>query len=244
MNNTTDDSDTESAYFTSDETSVPPPHLPASDASNQLDLSTKPHLKTSHGQYHDSDEQFIAHAVESSFSEPSITTESDTSPAQASFPWHEIDACGIPRDMFAVKDDNTVQCRQCKKKFASFKGFNQHFHKSPLHSTPTTAGLPPSLVRNNQLINEYSGLNPAIPVFTPRTSVAAATATDEDVFVYPGVSSRFDCSTCNLHFTDASALHEHNVTQKRQHPYYCQHCFRDFGGPAVMQQVMMRMLLV
>lgn len=244
-----DNSENESAYFTSEETSVPPPG--PSKESDQVPLAKFGRLtlseNTSHGAQPPAastipqSARIVLPALESAPSRSSSRASSSRH-SRVSLPWDDILNSDIPRDIYETSDNGGIRCLICAKWLNNFRDFKRHYEMSQMHLQHRSNSSSLSLRDENQggpppLVRVAS---PGIP--TARQNMQArfdgiSTASHHSNHLIPRQQRNYPCTPCNLVYTNITALQRHKSASVREHPYYCRTCSVEHENFEALQNV-------
>lgn len=248
------ESEDESAYFTSEDTSVPPagdaceigdsagPYKPASSRLDQgiRDDAASCLSSVSVASCRD-DGMPPLEAVQPPRSE---SRASSSTHSRASLPWEAILNSTIPRDIYETSDRGGVRCLTCAKWFTNFSSFERHYNMSQTH-----LGLAPSAEPSRVpefLPQQEDGPPPLVRVASQETlsvqhrSQIHTGRSRSDVSRSrqgPSQRSHHVCKPCKQTFRDITALQRHKSASVREHPFYCQICSVEHDNFEILQMV-------
>lgn len=243
------ESEDESAYFTPEETSVPPEQAVKergehfSDCSHRMVQSrvSTPSIPVPEKGWNNppqaTDRQWESHELDA------IRTTSPTGQSSTvSIPWEEILISDIPRDIYETSDTGGIRCLTCAKWFGSFSSFKRHYEESRIHQEQSTSNYQPETGKNS-----VNGPPPLIRVpsedFVP--SIGSLTS-DFDARSHISHSTsrstnrqqnRYSCKPCGQVFGDVTAFHNHMSAAVNAHPYYCRGCLIEHPDSEALQAV-------
>lgn len=257
-----DESEDESAYFTSEETSVPPQELlqaykgrnfehshgitvsQASSVPSASNLgqgrSVNPHTSNGDLVSHQIDETSYRNGIpiRSTSRNSSVITQ----PTNVPIPWDEILHSDIPRDIYETSDTGGIRCLTCARWFENFRNFKRHYQQSRRHQEPISSTEHSTSGKDTQngpppLIRVPS--EDAISSRNTRSSLYETMSTNSRT---PGSSVRrqqtkFPCKPCRQVFADITALHSHKSAAVHAHPYYCRSCCIEYVNFEALQTV-------